>query len=115
MPQIRAATLSGSVSPATVDGTLHGSGLSGRISVTEVDGALGGAELVGAIVGASLSGTVALAEGISDYAGPYEVVPSRDAQVLSTAGKRMASDLTVAPIPSNYGLITWDGSKLTVS
>ena len=29
--------------------------------------------------------------------------------------KTMASDVTVNPIPSNYGLITWDGSVLTVS
>jgi len=25
------------------------------------------------------------------------------------------SDITIAPIPSNYGLITWDGSVLMVS
>lgn len=50
-----------------------------------------------------------------EYDGPYEVSAARWAQVLPTAGHLMTSDLTVRPVPSNYGLITWDGSVLTVS
>lgn len=53
--------------------------------------------------------------GAVPYDGPYEVVPSGVAQVLGTDGKMMNGDLVVAPIPSNYGLVTWDGSVLTVS
>ena len=49
------------------------------------------------------------------YPGPYEVTPTQDTQTLATANKAMASDVTVNPIPHNYGLITWDGSKLRVS
>ena len=49
------------------------------------------------------------------YDGPYEVSAARWAQVLPTAGHVMTADLTVRPIPSNYGLISWDGSTLTVS
>lgn len=49
------------------------------------------------------------------YDGPYEVSAARWAQVLPTAGRVMTADLTVRPIPSNWGLITWDGSTLTVS
>lgn len=49
------------------------------------------------------------------WEGPYEVVPTASAQTLATSGLQMASDLTVGPIPSNYGLVTWDGSTLTVS
>ena len=49
------------------------------------------------------------------YEGPYSVTPSQHQQVLSTAGMELAHDVTVAPIPSNYGLITWNGSALTVS
>ena len=49
------------------------------------------------------------------YEGSYTVVPGATAQVLSTERKSMLHDVTVAPIPSNYGLITWDGSVITVS
>ena len=52
---------------------------------------------------------------VPDYAGPYSVVPSRQAQTLHTRGRTMRGDVEVAPIPSNYGLITWDGAVLTVS
>lgn len=50
-----------------------------------------------------------------DYTGEYEVVPTAEAQVLATNGKNMTHDLIIDPIPSNYGLITWNGSVLTVS
>lgn len=49
------------------------------------------------------------------YPGPYEITPSSEAQVLQTAHRTMTGDLTIEPIPSNYGLITWDGAVLTVS
>lgn len=49
------------------------------------------------------------------YDGDYEVTPSQSAVVLTTVGKAMARNVTVNPIPSNYGLITWNGSTLTVS
>lgn len=52
---------------------------------------------------------------IDPYPGPYEVTPGAEAQVLATKDLRMTGDLTVAPIPNNYGLITWNGSVLTVS
>ena len=49
------------------------------------------------------------------YPGPYEVTPSQAPTVLQTAGKRMTEDVTVGAIPSNYGLIEWNGSRLRVS
>lgn len=49
------------------------------------------------------------------WGGPYEVTPQDSAQTLATSGLQMARDLTIGPIPSNYGLVTWDGSTLTVS
>lgn len=48
------------------------------------------------------------------YEGPTEITPSEDTQVLPTAGKGSASNIVVNPIPSNYGRIAWDGTKLTV-
>ena len=53
--------------------------------------------------------------GGQPYTGSYEVTPSTEMQVLNTAGKSMRANITINPIPSNYGLITWDGTKLTVS
>lgn len=49
------------------------------------------------------------------YEGAYTVTPTRGTQTLATEGKRMTENVTVNPIPSNYGLITWDGSVLMVS
>lgn len=49
------------------------------------------------------------------YTGSYVVTPTQSTQVLYTDDLRMTDNVTVNPIPSNYGLITWDGSVLTVS
>lgn len=49
------------------------------------------------------------------YTGDYEVTPSDEIQVLATQGKSMSQNVTINPIPSNYGRITWNGSFLTVS
>lgn len=59
--------------------------------------------------------TAVRASIVPRYAGPSEVTPSGDEQVLATAGQLMTEDITVHKIPSNYGLITWNGSVLTVS
>ena len=50
-----------------------------------------------------------------EYDGPYDATPSSAAQTFATTGKLMTADFTVNPIPSNWGLITWNGSTLTVS
>lgn len=49
------------------------------------------------------------------YEGPYEVTPGEDTQTLATDSLYMRGSITINPIPSNYGLITWNGSTLTVS
>ena len=49
------------------------------------------------------------------FEGPYAVTPAAEAQVLHTEGLSMTGDVTINPIPSNYGLITWNGTYLTVS
>lgn len=51
----------------------------------------------------------------SEYHGEYEVTPSAETQTLATQGKNLEQDIVINPIPSNYGLITWNGSTLTVS
>ena len=52
---------------------------------------------------------------VSNYQGSYNVIPSADAQVLPTQNKLLGANIIVAPIPQNYGLITWNGSEITVS
>ena len=49
------------------------------------------------------------------YDGPTEFTPSGSAQTIEIANKKALTDITINPIPSNYGLITWNGSELTVS
>lgn len=49
------------------------------------------------------------------YEGAYEVTPGGSVQILETKNLRMTGDITVNPVPSNYGLITWNGAFLTVS
>lgn len=48
------------------------------------------------------------------YEGSYTVTPGQEAQVLETRGKIMTENVTVNPIPQNYGLVTWNGSALTI-
>ena len=52
---------------------------------------------------------------VDEYGGPYEVTPTEAAQTLATANLLMARDLTIAPIPGNYGLITYNGTSIRVS
>lgn len=49
------------------------------------------------------------------YEGDYIIIPSAEKQILQTKYLRMTDNVTINPIPQNYGLITWNGSFLTVS
>ena len=49
------------------------------------------------------------------YDGAYEITPGAETQVLETRDLRMTENVTVNAIPNNYGLISWNGSVLTVS
>ena len=49
------------------------------------------------------------------YTGETDFTPSAEAQTIRTAGLIMDGDITIEPIPSNYGLITWNGSYIRVS
>lgn len=54
-------------------------------------------------------------EKIDEYSGAYSVTPSSETQVLRTANTKLDRNITVDPIPSNYGLVQWNGQFLTVS
>lgn len=49
------------------------------------------------------------------YEGDYDVTPAQQEIILNTQHLRMTDNVRIAPIPNNYGLITWNGSTLTVS
>lgn len=49
------------------------------------------------------------------YEGDYIFTPSDEEQVVPTANLRLANDITINPIPNNYGRISYNGSVLTVS
>lgn len=49
------------------------------------------------------------------YSGEYEYIPTRATQTIEIAGKLAVQNITINPIPQNYGLISWNGSTLTVS
>ena len=49
------------------------------------------------------------------YEGVYSVTPSNQRQVLPSAHHSLLNDIVIEPIPSNYGLITYNGSVITVS
>lgn len=71
----------------------------------------------GTIEAASTAYTIDVETGIISghpYSGEYDVIPSAEPQTLSTAGKTLARDVRIAPIPDNYGRIAWNGSALLV-
>lgn len=65
---------------------------------------------------AVLTAEPAVYVSIADYyEGPYEFTPTQSTQTIAIEGKTATEDIVINPIPSNYGLITWNGSTLTVS
>lgn len=57
-------------------------------------------------------------EGVGEYpvyAGEYEITPSLETQTLETAYRVLTSNVVIAPIPNNYGKISYDGSTLYIT
>jgi len=52
---------------------------------------------------------------VRPYRGSYEVAPSRETQTLDTEGFLLTAPVVVHPIPSCYGLITYNGFEILVS
>ena len=80
---------------------------------------VGGTENIGLQIGDTNVGlTTAVAEYIHDggqpYPGPNEFTPSEDTQTIALRGKYCSSDITINPIPENYGRLVWDGNTLLV-
>lgn len=65
----------------------------------------------------AISGSI-ICDGVRNletYQGSYNITPTGQTQILLTNDMRLGGNITINPIPSNYGLITWDGSAITVS
>ena len=62
-----------------------------------------------------VDGTVIVSEGFPVYGGAVQIVPGPEEQVLDTQYMTVMDNITVAPIPKNYGLITYNGRTITVS
>lgn len=95
---------------ASLAGTLAGGALlSGRLSPAP--------KLRGVVsVTETLTGGLSISTGsIPAYHGETTITPSTEEQVISCGGLAMPTDIVVEAIPSNYGLITWDGVTLSVS
>lgn len=63
----------------------------------------------------SASMTIPTTADVPRYDGAYTFTPSQEAQTVSINHLLAVQDITIEPIPSNYGLITWNGSTITVS
>ena len=49
------------------------------------------------------------------YDGQYEFTSTNEVQIINTKNMILGENITIKPIPSNYGAIGWNGSFLTVS
>ena len=65
--------------------------------------------------GLSAAATISGGKSYPLYDGEYVFTPTQAEQTIETKGFALLENITIAPIPNNYGLITWNGSTLTVS
>ena len=52
---------------------------------------------------------------VPKYDGPYEFTPTAEEQTVPIAQLQSSQDITINPIPSNYGLVTYNGNVITIS
>ena len=82
--------------------------LAGKLSATSQN-------LCGALSSASASFSGRLSAGYC-ILQDKEVIPSAEEQTITAdVGFGGLSSVTISPIPQNYGLITYNGSTITVS
>lgn len=63
---------------------------------------------------ASIATEYAMREG-DIYEGGYIFTPSDAVQTVFTKNKTLIDNITINPIPNNYGRITYNGSTITVT
>ena len=77
--------------------------------MVEIRGTLSGASTI--IGGMS----VPLERRTSPFEGAYEYTPSSVIQTIEIADLRATQNIIINAIPNNYGLVSWNGSVLTIS
>lgn len=86
--------------------------------MNEIIGIVGTNGVINGIVTGNSTIVGTIESGLADiqqYTGSLVITPTQSTQVLPTRGLSMGDNLTINPIPSNYGKITWNGSTLTVT
>lgn len=63
----------------------------------------------------AISGILTVADSIPTFSGETVITPSPVSQIVPCSGFLMTSDITINPVPSDYGRIAWNGVTLTVS
>lgn len=48
------------------------------------------------------------------YTGEYTVIPTEEEQILPTMGCLLLDNITINPIPTNYGKVTWTSGHLLI-
>lgn len=51
---------------------------------------------------------------VEKYTGPYSFTPSEAEQVIPIEQKQAEQNIVIAPIPQEYGRISWNGATLKV-
>lgn len=62
--------------------------------------------------------TLTLGDGETEYPvydGATEFTPTRSVQTVITARRVLLDNITINPIPQNYGLVTYNGSVITIT
>lgn len=72
---------------------------------------IGGAESVGV----GIPPTQVIAQNLyPDYSGAMSITPSAERQILGTSDSIVRGDIVVEAIPSNWGKIEFDGSRIRI-
>ena len=52
---------------------------------------------------------------VPDYTGEYTYTPTTETQTVQIRDQKATGNITINPIPNNYGLITYNGTTIRVS
>ena len=52
---------------------------------------------------------------VPKYDGPYEFTPTAEEQTVRIARLQATQDIKITPIPSNSGMVTYNGNVITIS
>lgn len=66
-------------------------------------------------IGLSASLTIPSVANAPRYDGDYTFTPTQTEQTIQIKDLMAREDITIEAIPNNYGLITYNGSTITVS